>query len=123
MKSLLRFLRRLPPPVLAGVVLSSVLFLLTQQYGALLPLREPFDVLAAGVTGFWAVRGQLGRGWRLEVAAGLVASLVVGVFRLQLGHYYSELVETPEYLMLARAAIAGGVGAMLARLLRQRVVL
>jgi len=123
MKFLLRFLRRLPGPVLAGTLLNCALFLLTEQYAQLLPLREPFDVLSAGLTGFWAVRRQLPRGWSTEVAAGLVASLVVGIVRLQLGGYLGEALGPPAYLLLARAAVAGGVGAMLARLLHQRVVL
>jgi len=123
MKSLLRFLRRLPAPVVFGTLLGAALFLLTQEYPQLLPLREPFDVLTAGLTGFWAGRRQRPRGWRTEVAAGLVASLVVGIARLLLGGYVGEVLDSPAYLLLARSAIAGGVGAMLARLLHQRVVL
>jgi hypothetical protein len=123
MKSLLRFLRRLPGPVLLGTLLGCALFLLTQQYAQLLTLREPFDVLTAGLTGFWAGRRQRPRGWKTEVAAGLVASLVVGIFRLVLGGYLGETLDSPVYLLLARAAIAGGVGATLARLLQQRVAL
>lgn len=123
MRSLLRFLRRLSGPVLAGAALSSALFLITEQYAPLLPLREPFDVLSAGLTGFWAARRQPLRGWGLELLAGLTASLVVGIVRFGLGSYLGELTESPVVLMLARAAVAGGIGALLARLLRQRVVL
>jgi hypothetical protein len=123
MKSLLRFLRRLLVPVLAGILLSSGLLLLTQQYATLLPLREPFDVLWAGLTGFWAGRGHPLRGWRPTMLAGLVASLIVGVVRFQLGGYLGEVADAPAYLLLARAAVAGGGGALLARLLHQRAVL
>jgi hypothetical protein len=123
MKSLHRFLRRLPGPVLLGTLFGCALFLLTEQYAQLIPLREPFDVLSAGLTGFWAARRQRPRGWRTEVAAGVIASLVFGIVRLALGGYLGEALDSPTYLLLARAAVAGGVGAMLARLLQQRVVL
>lgn len=123
MKFLLRFLRRLAVPVLVGVVLSTVVFLLTQQYAQLLPLREPFDVLAAGLAGFWAVQGRRDRGWRAEVSAGIVAGLLVGIVRALLGRYLGEVPETSEWLTVIRAALAAGVGAMLSRLLHQRVVL
>jgi hypothetical protein len=123
MWSLLQFLRRLAMPFLGGVALSGISFLLTQEYAQLLPLREPLDVLSAGLTGFWAVRSRLGRGGRVEIAAGIVASLLVGVVRLLLGHYLDGVSAADEYMLLVRFAIAGGIGASLSRLLHQRVVL
>ncbi len=123
MKYLLRFFRRLLVPVLVGAVLIALVFLLTQQLPQLLPLREPFDMLTAGLTGFWSVSSRWARGWRAELAAGIVAALLVGIVRMQLGHYFGEVPGTNELLLLARIALAGGVGATLSRLLRQRVVL
>lgn len=123
MKYLLRFFRRLVVPVLVGVVLVALVFLLTKQYAQLLPLREPFDMLTAGLTGFWSVSSRWARGWRTEIAAGIVAGLLVGIVRVQLGRYFGEVPGTTELLLLARASLAGGVGATLSRLLHQRVVL
>jgi hypothetical protein len=123
MKFLLRFLRRLAVPVLVGTVLSTVVVLLTQQYAQLHPLREPFDVLTAGLTGFWAVQARHGRGWRVEVGAGIVAGVLVGIVRFLLGRYLGEVPGISELLVVTRAAIAAGVGATLSRLLHQRVVL
>lgn len=123
MRLLLRFIRRLAVPVLVGIVLNALVFLLTQQYAQLLPLREPFDMLTTGLTGFWAVSSRWARGWRTEIVAGIIAGLLVGVVRVQLGRYFGELPGTSELLLLARAGMAGGVGATLSRLLHQRVVL
>ena len=123
MKFLLRFLRRLAVPALVGVVLTAAVFLLTQQYAQLQPLREPLDVLTAGLAGFWAVQCRLGRRWRVELTAGIIAGLLVGIVRVQLGRYFGEVPGTSELLLLGRAAIAAGVGATLSRLLHQRVVL
>lgn len=123
MKFLLRFIRRLAVPVLVGVVLNALVFLLTQQYAQLLPLREPFDMLTIGLSGFWAVSSRWARGWRTEVAAGIVAGLLVGIVRVQLGRYFGDLAGGSQLILLARAGLAGGVGATLSRLLHQRVVL
>lgn len=123
MRSLYRFCRRLLVPVVVGWVLIVLVFLLTQQVGPLLALREPFDMLVAGLTGFWAVSSRWARGWAVEVIAGIVAALLVGIVRVQLGHYYGEVPGTSELLLLARVSMAGGIGATLSRLLHQRVVL
>lgn len=123
MRSLYRFCRRLLVPVVVGWVLIVLVFLLTQQVGPLLALREPFDMLVAGLTGFWAVSSRWARGWAVEVIAGVVAALLVGIVRVQLGHYYGEVPGTSELLLLARVSMAGGIGATLSRLLHQRVVL
>mgnify|MGYP003396375656 CR=1 FL=1 len=123
MKFLLRFLRRLAVPALVGMVLTAAVFLPTQQYAELQPLREPLDVLTAGLTGFWAVKGRLGRRWRVELTAAIIAGLLVGIVRVTLGRYFGEVPGTSELLLLGRAAIAAGVGATLSRLLHQRVVL
>jgi len=123
MKFLLRFLRRLAVPALVGMVLTAAVFLPTQQYAELQPLREPLDVLTAGLTGFWAVKSRLGRRWRVELTAAIIAGLLVGIVRVTLGRYFGEVPGTSELLLLGRAAIAAGVGATLSRLLHQRVVL
>jgi hypothetical protein len=123
MKFLLRFLRRLAVPALVGMVLTAAVFLPTQQYAELQPLREPMDVLTAGLTGFWAVKSRLGRRWRVELTAAIIAGLLVGIVRVTLGRYFGEVPGTSELLLLGRAAIAAGVGATLSRLLHQRVVL
>ncbi len=119
----LRFLRRLSLPALAGAVLNALMFLLTVQYAALVPLREPFDLLCPGLAGVWAVRGRIGRSWRMELLAGATAGLVVGGLRVLLGHYAAGLPAGSELLLLARAVLAGAVGASVSRLLHQRVVL
>jgi len=123
MKFLLRFLRRLAVPALVGMVLTAAVFLPTQQYAELQPLREPLDVLTAGLAGFWAVKSRLGRRWRVELTAAIIAGLLVGIVRVTLGRYFGEVPGTSELLLLGRAAIAAGVGATLSRLLHQRVVL
>lgn len=123
MLDLLRFLRRIAVPALTCAVLNGLFFLLTQQYGALLPLREPFDVLAPGLSGVWAARSRLARAWQVELLAGATAGLVVGGVRLLLGHGIAGLPLQAEALHLGRAVLAGGIGAMVSRLLHQRVVL
>jgi hypothetical protein len=120
---LLRFLRRLAVPACTLALLNGLWFLLTEQYAQLRPLREPFALLAAGLSGVWAARTRLGRPWPVELTAGATAGLIVGGFQLLLGHYLAGLPLGPELLLLARAVMAGAIGALVSRLLSQRVAL
>lgn len=119
----LRFFRRLAVPALTLALLNGLMFLLTEQYAALRPLREPFDLLSAGLSGVWAARSRLGRPWRVELTAGATAGLIVGAIRVLLGYYVAGLPASTELLLLGRSVIAGGIGALVSRLLNQRVVL
>lgn len=123
MLDLLRFLRRIAVPAVTCAVLNGMFFLLTQQYGTLLPLREPLEVLAPGLAGVWAARSRMARSWQIELLAGATAGLLVGGVRLLLGHGVVGLPLQTEALHLGRAVLAGGIGAMVSRLLHQRVVL
>jgi hypothetical protein len=120
---LLQFFRRLAVPAITLACLNGLTFLLTLQYAAVLPIREPFDVLCPGLSGVWAVRGRLGRAWHVELLAGATAGLIVGGFRVLLGHYLAGLPASTELLLLGRAVMAGAIGAMVSRLLHQRVAL
>lgn len=123
MRSLLRFLRRLAPPAISCALLNGVAFVLSIQYVALAPLREPLDILFPGLAGVWVTRGRQLRPWPAELLAGAAAGLVVGAVRVLLGHYVAGLPASPEFLLLGRALLAGAIGAMVSRLLHQRVVL
>lgn len=123
MWALLRFLRRIAVPALASAALNGLLFLLTQQSPALLPLQEPIDVLAPGLSGVWAARSRMARSWQVELLAGASAGLIVGALRLVLGHTVAGAPLNTEALHLGRAVLAGCIGAMVSRLLHQRVVL
>lgn len=120
---LLQFLRRLALPAISLALLNGLTFVLTVQFAALLPIREPFDLLCPGLSGVWAARTRLARAWRVELLAGAIAGLIVGGFRVLLGHLLAGLPPSTELLLLGRAVIAGAIGAMVSRLLSQRVVL
>lgn len=119
---LLQSFRRLALPAITLACLNGLTFLLTVQYQALMPVRELLDLLCAGLSGVWAAR-RLARAWHVELLAGATAGLIVGGLRVLLGHYLAGLPVSTELLLLGRAVIAGAIGAMVSRLLSQRVVL
>lgn len=123
MWDLLQFLRRLAAPAVTLAFLNGLVFLLTVQYASLVPLREPFDLLCPGLAGVWAARSRMARSWHIELLAGATAGFLVGGFRVLLGHYLAGLPLSSEMVLLGRAVLAGGIGALVSRLLHQRVVL
>lgn len=123
MWELLRFLRRTAIPALTGAFVNGLLFLLTARSAALQPLAEPVDILCPGLAGVWAARSRMARSWQVELLAGAAAGLFVGAVRLFLGHALGDQPLSEEFLHLGRAVLAGAIGAMVSRLLHQRVVL
>jgi hypothetical protein len=123
MRSLLQLLRQLPKPVLVGTLLSVIVIFLVWQFPALQPVREPGDVAISGLIGFLAGYGRRPDSWRLDLLSGLVAALVVAGLRLGFAAFVGEAPDLPIGLDLARAGLAGAMGAMVARLLHQRVAI
>lgn len=122
-RSALRLLRSLPKPVLIGAVLTAAVIGANAQFPALQPVREPAIVALTGLTGFLVATGSRLSNWRLELIAGMVGALLVAGVYLSLAIWLRLPLDHPLGLALLRATIVGGMGAGLARLLRQRAVL
>jgi hypothetical protein len=110
----------LPKPILLGAALGCSLLLLTYQYPSLQPLREPGDLLSTGLAGFWAVRWSTLTARRMEVLSALLAAVPVILVSLGLAASLGIPSQTHAGLEIARAALAGVTGGILARLLNQR---
>lgn len=122
-RSALRVLRSLPRPVLIGALLSGAVVVANAQVPALQPIREPSLVAITGLVGFLVASNSRLANWRLELIAGMIGALLVAGFYLTLTLWLRLTLEHPLELALLRAVIVGGMGAGLARLLRQRAVL
>jgi hypothetical protein len=103
---------------LTGAVVAANAGLATLQ-----PIREPALVALTGLTGFLVASGSRIANWRMELIAGMVAALLVAGFYLSLMIWFELPLDHPLGLALLRAMIVGGMGAGIARLLRQRAVL
>lgn len=122
-RTVLRVLRSLPKPLLVGAVLSGLVVVAYSRLGALEPVREPALVGITGLTGFLVASASRVADWKVELLAGVIAALLVAGFYLSLTILLQLPLVHPLELALLRAAIIGGMGAGLARLLRQRAVL
>jgi hypothetical protein len=122
-RSALRVLRSLPKPVLVGAILTGLVVVVNAQVSSLLPIREPALIALTGFTGFMVAAGCRLTNWGLELLAGMVGALLVAGFYLALILWLQLPLAHPLGLALLRATIVGGMGAGLARLLRQRAVL
>jgi hypothetical protein len=116
-------LRSLPKPVLVGAALSGLVVAGHSQIAALEPVREPALVAITGLTGFLVASGSRVSSWKVELGAGMLGALMVAGFYLSLTIWLQLPLLHPLELALLRAALIGGMGAGLARLLRQRAVL
>jgi hypothetical protein len=122
-RSALRVLRSLPRPVLLGAILTGLVVILNAQVSSLLAVREPALVALTGLTGFMVATGCRLANWKLELLAGMIGALLVAGFYLALIIWLQLPLGHTLALSLLRATIVGGIGAGLARLLRQRAVL
>lgn len=122
-RSTLRVIRSLPKPVLLGAILTGLVVLANAQAASLQPVREPALVGLTGLTGFMVASGCRLANWKLELLAGMTGALLVAGFYLALIIWLQLPLDHSLGLSLLRATIVGGMGAGLARLLRQRAVL
>ncbi len=119
----LRLLHSLPKPVLVGALLTGAAVLANYEFPAMRVLREPAEVLFTGLTGFLAATWSRLSAWRLELVAGMIGALLVAGFYLAVTILLQMPLDHALGPALLRAILLGGIGAGLARLLRQRAVL
>lgn len=122
-RSALRLLRSLPKPILVGALLTGTVVLVNQQFPGAQTIREPSEVLLTGLTGFLVATWSRLSAWRLELIAGMIGALLVAGFYLSLTIWLGLPLDHALGPALLRAILVGGMGAGLARLLRQRAVL
>jgi hypothetical protein len=123
LKLLPRLFRAMAWPGFAGILLTAALFTLVRYVPRLDPVQEPGEVLIAGLIGFWTAYWRRHDTWRFVVVAGLLAAALVALVPLGLMLYPHQATAPPAGLALTRAAVAGAMGASVARLLHQRVAL
>ncbi|HXI20565.1 MAG TPA: hypothetical protein VNH46_05745 [Gemmatimonadales bacterium] len=122
MSLMYRFTRRLPRPVLIGTIVGCLLVLLVRQLPNLAPLGKPGELFVAGLTGLWTVQWSPPDRWAVALLAGGLAAGVVGLATGILGIVLAES-PAPIGLLVGQATVAGMVGALVARLLREREAL
>ena len=123
LKLLLHLARALARPALLGLVLMALLYLAVRLDARLEPGRESGELLIAGLTGFWTAHRRRHASWSFIVLAGSLAAMVVALAQLGLMLAIREPAGGAAGILLGRAALAGVMGGVVARLLQQRVVL